>query len=51
LKHLAYTDPYDTLHACAIANTVKNVPIEASVRIILPDLKRYDSMLKGGDAV
>lgn len=51
MKHLAYTDPYDTLHVCAIANTVKNVPIEASVRIILPDLKRYDSMLKGGDAV
>jgi hypothetical protein len=51
LKHLAYTDPYDTLHACAIGNTVKKVPIEASVRIILPDLKRYDSLLKGGDAV
>ena len=23
LKHLAYTDPYDMLHACAIGNTVK----------------------------
>ena len=51
LKHLAYTDPYDTLHACAIGNTVKKVPIKASVRIILLDLKRYDSLLKGGDAV
>lgn len=51
LKHLAYTDSYDTLYACVNGNTVKNVPIETSVRMILPDLKRYDSLLKGGDAV
>lgn len=51
MKHLEYTDSYDTLYACVIGNTVKNVQIETSVRIILPDLKRYDSLLKGGDAV
>ena len=51
LKHLPYADSYDTLYACVIGNTVKNVPIETSVKIILPDLKRYDSLLKGGDAV
>ena len=51
LKYLACADSYDTLYACVIGNTVKNVPIEASVRIILPDLKRYDSLLKGGYAV
>ena len=49
--HLPYADSYDTLYACVIGNTVKNVPIETSVKIILPDLKRYDSLLKGGDAV
>ena len=51
LKYLPYVDSYDTLYACVISNTVKNVPIESSVKIILPDLKRYDSLLKGGDAV
>ena len=51
LKYLAYADSYDTLYACVVGNTVKNVPIETSVKIILPDLKRYDSLLKGGDAV
>ena len=51
LKHLSYADSYDTLYACVIGNTVNNAPIETSVKIILPDLKRYDSLLKGGDAV
>ena len=51
LKYLPYVDSYDTLYACVSGNTVKNVPIESSVKIILPDLKRYDSLLKGGDAV
>jgi hypothetical protein len=51
LKHLSYADSYDTLHACVIGNTVKAPPIEPSIKIILPDLKRYDSLLKGGDAV
>ena len=46
LKHLP-----DMLHACVIGNTVKTSPIEPSIKIILPDLKRYDSLLKGGDAV
>lgn len=51
LKYLPYTDLYDTLHACVMGRTVRNVPINTSVRIVLPDLKRYDSLLKGGDAV
>ena len=51
LKYLPYADSYDTLYACVIGNTVKNMPIETSVKIILPDLKRYDSLLKGGDTV
>ena len=51
LKHLSYADSYDTLYACVIGNAVNNAPIETSVKIILPDLKRYDSLLKGGDAV
>jgi len=51
LKHLPYADSYDTLHACVMSSTVRNVPIKTSVRIVLPDLKRYDSLLKGGDAV
>lgn len=51
LKHLPYTDSYDTLYACVTGSTVKNVPIKTSVRIVLPDLKRYDALLKGGDAV
>lgn len=51
MKYLAYADSYDTLYACVIGNTVKNVPIETSVKIILPDLKRYDSLLKGGDTI
>lgn len=51
LKYLPHADSYDTLYACVIGNTEKNVPIETSVKIILPDLKRYDSLLKGGDAV
>ena len=61
LKHLPYADSYDMLHACVIGNTVKTSPIEPSIKIIspiepsikiiLPDLKRYDSLLKGGDAV
>ena len=48
---MPYADSYDTLYACVISNTVKNAPIKTSVKIILPDLKRYDSLLKGGDAV
>ena len=51
LKRLPYADSYDTLYACVIGNTEKTIPIETSVRILLPDLKRYDSLLKGGDAV
>ena len=51
LKHLPYADSYDTLHACVMGSTVRNVPIKTSVRIVLPDLKWYDSLLKGGDAV
>ena len=43
LKHLPYADSYDMLHACVIGNTVKTSPIEPSIKIILPDLKRYDS--------
>jgi hypothetical protein len=51
LKHLSYADSYDTLYASVIGNTVKNAPIETTVKIIIPDLKRYDSLLKGGDTV
>ncbi len=50
-KTRAFCNRYDTLYACVSGNTVKNVPIESSVKIILPDLKRYDSLLKGGDTV
>ena len=38
LKYLAYADSYDTLYAYVIGNTVKNMQIETSVKIILPDL-------------
>ena len=51
LKHLSYAVSYDTLYAGVIGNTTSKAPIETSVKIILPDLKRYDSLLKGGDAV
>lgn len=51
LKYLPYADSYDTLYVCVMGNTVKNASIEASVKIILPDLKRYDSLLKGGDII
>lgn len=51
LKHLSYAVSYDTLYASVIDKTVHNAPIGISVKIIPPDLKRYDSLLKGGDAV
>ena len=51
LKHINHADSYDALYACVLSNPVSNAPIEQSVRIVLPDLKRYDSLLKGGDAV
>lgn len=51
LKHINHADSYDALYSCVLSNPVSNAPIEQSVRIVLPDLKRYDSLLKGGDAV
>lgn len=51
LEHLPYADSYDTLYACVTGKTAENAPITTSVRIVLPDLKRYDALLKGGDAV
>lgn len=51
LKHLPYADSYDALYSCVIGNTTSKAPIETEVKIILPDLKRYDSLLKGGDSV
>lgn len=47
LKHLPYAESFDALYACVIGNTSSSTPIETSVRIVLPDLKRYDSLLKG----
>ena len=51
LKYLPYTDSYDALYSCIIGNSVSKSEIGTEVKIILPDLKRYDSLLKGGDAI
>ena len=51
LKHLPYADSYNTLYAGVIGSPVREMPIESSIGIVPPDLKRYDSLLKGGDAV
>ena len=51
LKHLPYADSYNTLYAGAIGSPVRKIQIESSIGIVPPDLKRYDSLLKGGDAV
>lgn len=51
LEHLPYADSYNTLYAGVIGSPVREMPIESSIGIVPPDLKRYDSLLKGGDAV
>ena len=51
LKHLPYADSYNTLYAGVIGSPVRKIQIESSIGIVPPDLKRYDSLLKGGDAV
>ena len=51
LSHLPYVDSYDALHACVMGQISTPISSSAEIRIILPDLKRYDSLLKGGDAV
>lgn len=52
LKHLPYAESYDALYSCVIGIPVASKSaIDTEVKIILPDLKRYDSLLKGGDAV
>lgn len=51
LKHLPYADSYNTLYAGVIRSPVRKIQIESSIGIVPPDLKRYDSLLKGGDAV
>lgn len=49
LRYLPYADSYDTLYACITNTDVNTVVTQSEVHIILPDLKRYDSLLKGGD--
>ena len=51
LKHLPYADSYNTLYAGVIGSPVRKIQIESSIGSVPPDLKRYDSLLKGGDAV
>ena len=51
LEHLPYADSYNTLYAGVIGSPVREMPIESSIGIVPPDLKRYDSLLKGGDVV
>ena len=51
MKHLPYADSYNTLYAGVIGSPVRKMQIESSIEIVPPDLKRYDSLMKGGDAV
>lgn len=51
LNHLPYVDSYDALHACVMEQITAPISAAAEVKIIMPDLKRYDLLLKGGDSV
>ena len=51
MKHLPYADSYNTLYAGVIGSPVRKMQIESSIEIVPPDLKRYDSLMKDGDAV
>ncbi len=51
LSHLIYVDSYDALHACVMKQITAPISAAAEVKIIMPDLKRYDLLLKGGDSV
>ena len=51
MKHLPYADSYNTLYAVVIGSSVRKMQIESSIEIVPPDLKRYDSLMKDGDAV
>ena len=51
LSHLLYVDSYDALHACVMEQFTAPSSHPADVKIIIPDLKRYDLLLKGGDSV
>ena len=51
MKHLPYADSYNTLYAVVIGSSVRKMQIESSIEIVPSDLKRYDSLMKDGDAV
>lgn len=51
MKHLPYADSCNTLYADVIGSPVRKMQIESSIEILPPDLKRYDSLMKDGDAV
>ena len=51
LSHLLYVDSYDALHACVMKQITAPISAAAEVKIIMPDLKRYDLLLKGGESV
>ena len=51
LSHLPYVDSYDALYACVMGQISAPISNTAEIKIIIPDLKRYDLLLKGGDSV
>lgn len=51
LQYLPYADSYDTLYACTCKAAVPAVTTAPEIHILMPNLQRYDSLLRGGESV
>jgi hypothetical protein len=51
LQYLPYADSYETLYACTCKAVVSAITTAPEIHILMPNLQRYDSLLRGGESV
>ncbi len=51
LQYLPYADSYETLYACTCKAETSAITTAPEIHILMPNLQRYDSLLRGGESV
>lgn len=51
LQYLPHVNTYEALYACTCKAAIPSASVSSEIHILMPNLQRYDALLRGGEAL
>lgn len=51
LQYLPHANTYEALYACTCKAAIPSASVSSEIHILMPNLQRYDALLRGGEAL